>query len=258
MTKVTILGTGTSQGIPVIGCDCAVCQSDDPRDKRLRCSALVEWYGLHILIDIGPDFRYQILRANIPKVDGILLTHEHNDHIIGLDDVRPFNFKYRQHIPVYGMERVVKQVQDRFSYIFKADPYPGAPRIDLHPLPLPYAAIHIKDTPPIIPVEVQHGQLPILGYQFGNFTYLTDVKTLTPQSIAQIKHTKTLVLNALHHRPHHSHLNLEEALAMIALIQPQETYLLHISHRMGKHEEVSKLLPKGVFLAYDGLELVIE
>jgi len=200
--KVTLLGTGTSQGVPVIGCDCEVCQSKDARDKRLRCSALVEWHGLHILVDIGPDFRYQTLRANIPKIDAILLTHEHNDHIIGLDDVRPFNFRHQMHI--------------------------------------------------------LHGELPILGYQFGDFTYLTDVKTLSPQAIAQVKHSKILVLNALHHKPHHSHLNLEEALELIELLQPEKTYLLHISHRMGRYEEIGQLLPKGVYFAYDGLELILE
>ena len=255
--KVTLLGTGTSQGVPVIGCDCEVCQSKDARDKRLRCSALVEWHGLHILVDIGPDFRYQILRANIPKIDAILLTHEHNDHIIGLDDVRPFNFRHQMHIPVYGLERVIKEVQHRFAYIFDADPYPGAPRVNLHPI-TPNQSLSINNTPPILPIEVLHGELPILGYQFGDFTYLTDVKTLSPQAIAQVKHSKVLVINALHHTPHHSHLNLEEALELIELLQPEKTYLLHISHRMGRHEEIGQLLPKGVYFAYDGLELILE
>lgn len=257
MIKITILGTGTSQGVPVIGCDCEVCMSNDSKDKRLRCSIVVEWYGKNILVDIGPDFRQQILRTTISKIDAILLTHEHNDHIIGLDDVRPMNFLHRMHMPVYGMERVLKDVQHRFAYIFESNPYPGAPRVELYPLQSE-EIVKIDDTPPIIPIEIFHGNLPILGYRFGDFTYLTDVKTLPPAAYEKVKNTKILVLSALHHSTHHSHLNLEEAIELAAKIKAEKTYFLHISHRMGTYEEVSKTLPENVFLAYDGMELVLE
>lgn len=257
MMKITILGTGTSQGVPVIGCTCEVCQSDDPRDRRLRCSVAIEWGGKQIVIDVGPDFRQQMLANQLSKIDAILLTHEHNDHIIGLDDVRPFNFLHQMHLPVYGMKRVLKDVRERFAYVFDADPYPGAPRINLHPIAVPHR-FQILELPSIIPIEVWHGKLPILGYRLGDFSYLTDVKTLPPASLEKVKNTKILVLSALHHRSHHSHLNLEEAIALAQEINAEQTYFIHFSHRMGKHAEVSLQLPDNIFLAYDGLELILE
>ncbi len=256
MMNITILGTGTSQGVPVIGCTCEVCTSLDTKDQRLRCSILVEVDQQQILVDAGPDFRQQMLRANISNIDAILLTHEHNDHIIGMDDVRPLNFMHKKHMPVYAVERVQEELKKRFSYIFDADPYPGAPRITLHDI-APSQAFQVGKTM-IEPIEIFHGQLPILGFRIKDFTYMTDAKTITKKELEKVKGTKVLILSALHHRSHHSHLNLEEALEWIEQIQPEAAYLLHISHRMGKYEEVSKMLPEGVHLAYDGLELVVE
>ncbi len=255
MMNITFLGTGTSQGVPVIGCTCEVCTSTNSRDQRLRCSILVEIDQQQILVDVGPDFRQQMLRANISNLDAILLTHEHNDHIIGMDDVRPLNFKHQKHMPVYAAARVQEELKKRFSYIFDTDPYPGAPRITTHLIEAKHA-FQIGKTR-INPIEIFHGQLPILGFRIKDFTYITDAKTITEEELEKVKGTKVLVLSALHHSPHHSHLNLEEALEWIDRIQPEEAYLLHISHRMGKYEEVSKTLPKGVYLAYDGLELEV-
>lgn len=247
------MGTGTSQGVPVIGCDCEVCQSSDPRDQRLRSAILLSTTTDSVAIDCGPDFRQQMLRAKVQKLDAILLTHEHNDHIIGLDDVRPFNFMNRSDMPVYATERVQQEVMKRFAYIFAASPYPGAPMVKLVGMN--------KNTPfrigslPVIPIEVQHGRMPVLGFRFGDFTYITDMKSIAQQEFQKLKGTKTLVINALHHSEHHSHLNLKEALEFIEQVQPEQAFLLHISHRMGLYREVQPKLPSNVQLAYDGLEV---
>ena len=249
--EVTFLGTGTSQGVPVIGCNCKVCNSDDPRDHRLRTSVLLKINGKHILIDCGPDFRQQMLRADVSCLDAIVLTHEHNDHIIGLDDVRPFNFYQRKEMPVFATDRVAIQLRKRFEYIFAAQRYPGAPMITIRPIQhdLPFEVEGILLTP----IEVLHGKLPILGFRIEDFTYLTDVKTISEPEIRKLKGTHTLVINALHHEKHYSHLNLEEAINMIAQIGPKRAYLIHISHRMGLYQDVARSLPSHIKIAYDGL-----
>lgn len=255
LLKITILGTGTSQGVPIIGCSCEVCHSTNPCDKRLRVSILVEYKNTSLVVDAGPDFRQQMLRANVKKLDAILITHEHNDHIIGLDDVRPFNFMNMTDMPVYAIERVQKELRSRFDYIFKEHAYPGAPMVQLMPIHKS-ETIHIGDLD-ILPIEVLHGELPIVGFRFGDFTYLTDVKMISESEMRKVFDSKILVLNALHHYEHHSHLNLKEALDLIKKLNPEKAYLTHISHYMGLHEEVSKSLPSNVELAYDGLEISI-
>jgi len=254
--NVTFLGTGTSQGVPVIGCQCKVCRSENPRDHRLRSSVLVETGGTRIVIDCGPDFRQQMLRAQVTSLDAILVTHEHNDHVVGLDGVRPFNFMQRRDMPIYAAERVRKELRQRFAYAFEQNPYPGAPRFRLLDLD--------RDTPfglegiPITPVEVMHGSLPVLGFRIGDFTYLTDVKTISPPEREKIKGSKVLVTSALHHASHHSHENLAEALDLVAALQPERAFFTHISHNMGLYDEVNPQLPPGVELAYDGLRLSVQ
>lgn len=251
--KTTILGTGTSQGIPVIGCDCKVCRSANRMDKRLRTSILVESLSTTITVDIGPDFRQQMLRYQVEKLDGTLMTHEHNDHIAGLDDIRPINFTYKKDYPLFGLPRVLEDIKGRFPYVFATKKYPGSPSVRLIPIK-PWEEINIGDiSVKVLPVK--HGKLDILGYSFGDLVYLTDVKYLDSEVIDFIRGVDVLIINALHHRPHHSHLNLEEALDLIRTVKPSIAYLTHISHHMGMHEEVNKTLPENVKLAYDGLAI---
>jgi len=252
--KITFLGTGTSQGVPIIGCKCEACLSTDKRDKRLRCAIMITLDdGRNIVIDIGPDFRYQMLREGVEDIEAILITHEHNDHMVGLDDVRPINFLQRKDMPVYALERVIKNLKERFAYIFSTNPYPGIPRIKLLPIhksnPFEVAGQHI------IPIEVMHYKLSVLGFRFGDFTYLTDIKTISDEELEKVKGTKILVLGALQRQEHISHLTIDEAITLSQKIQPEQCYFIHMSHRLGKHADVIKTLPKNITLAYDGLIL---
>lgn len=250
--KITFLGTGTSQGIPMILSDEAVNFSTDLKDKRMRSSIYIQWEKGCCLVDCGADFRMQMLNNNIKEIDGILFTHEHSDHIAGLDDIRPFCYK-KGPMPVYAMSRVMDSLAKRYNYIFSTENrYPGAAAV------IP----NIIDNDPfdfygktIIPIEVNHGSLPILGYRIDDFVYLTDVKSINETELQKLKDVKTLVINALRIEPHFTHLNLEEALMLVEVIKPEKAYFTHISHKLGFHKEVSKSLPENVFLAYDGLEI---
>lgn len=254
MLKIHFLGTGTSQGIPVIGSKHPVCLSSNPKDKRLRVSILIQWEHTNIVVDCGPDFRQQMLRVNCETLDAILFTHEHADHTAGIDDIRPFFFKQGD-IPVFGSKRVLDNLSERFSYIFsKENKYPGAPSVEVNKVEASFKI----NTKVIIPIEVMHNQLPVLGYRIDNFAYLTDVKTINDSERQKLKDLDVLVLSALRIEPHPNHLNLEEALEMIKIINPKRCYITHISHLMGFHDEVSKKLPSNVFLAYDTLTLTSE
>lgn len=253
---MTLLGTGTSQGVPVIGCQCPVCTSTDPRDQRLRTAAYIRYGDTHLAIDCGPDFRQQMLRAGVSKLSAVLLTHEHNDHIIGLDDVRPFNFMAWKNMPVYAVPRVQAELHRRFSYVFATENrYPGAPMVEL--LPLDKGEQLRIDDLEITPVEVMHGSMPVLGFRFGPLAYLTDIKSIREEELAKLTGIEHLVLGVLHHKPHHSHLNMEEGLALIERIRPQHTYLIHCSHHMGLAAEVNPTLPTGVQLGYDGQVITV-
>lgn len=254
--KIYFLGTGTSQGIPVIGNESPVCLSSDFKDKRLRTSIFVEWDTSVFQIDCGPDFRQQMLVSKCPKIDALLFTHEHADHTAGFDDIRPFCFMQKAPIPIYGQERVINELKKRFEYIFETENrYPGAPSVEINVIDK-NKSFQI-DGKEIIPITVLHGDLPILGYRFQNFAYLTDVKYITEENLFKLQDLDVLVINALRINEHPTHNNLEEALNFIKIIKPKKAYLTHIGFQLGFHEEVQKSLPKDVYLAYDNLQLTI-
>ncbi|MFN0256905.1 MBL fold metallo-hydrolase [Pedobacter ureilyticus] len=250
--KVTFLGTGTSQGIPVIGCGCEVCKSADKKDKRLRVSVWIQTDDKSIVIDSGPDFRYQMLRAGVDDLDAILYTHEHKDHVAGLDDIRPYNYILKKRIDIYATDRVQEALKREFQYIFSEVRYHGLPQINLHTIA--NERFNVGRTE-VNPFEVMHYKLPILGYRIGDFTYITDAKTISDVSLEKIKGTKILVLNALQKESHISHLTFDEAIAMAEKVGAETTYFTHISHNLGLHEAVSKELPANIKLAYDGLTI---
>lgn len=253
---ITLLGTGTSQGIPVIGCQCKTCKSTDPRDKRSRTAAFIKASDTGIAIDLGPDFRSQMLDNHISNVHAVLLTHEHNDHISGLDEIRPINFLYKREIPIYGSPRSLLEIKRRFFYAFDPDyKYPGKPRV---------SGIEIGDKPFLIrdvevqPIPVDHGGMPIYGFRIGNFAYITDAKTIPETGKLLLQGLKVLILNALRFEPHETHLNIREAVQVIEELRPERSFLTHISHDMGLHAEVNKMLPEGIQLGYDGLTIRID
>lgn len=251
----TFLGTGTSQGVPIIGCPCEVCQSTNEKDKRLRVSGLLKIGEKTIVIDCGPDFRQQMLREKVTNVDAILITHEHNDHIIGLDDVRPLNFLHKRDMPIYAEERVQNDLKERFAYIFSENRYPGVPMVILKDIKS--GEICKIGKIEILPIEVMHGNLPILGFRIENFAYLTDVKTISDTEIEKLLDLDVVVLSALHHTEHHSHSTLAQAIELAMRINSKRTYFIHFSHHLGLHNEVEKTLPPSMFLAFDKLSVKI-
>jgi phosphoribosyl 1,2-cyclic phosphate phosphodiesterase len=251
---ITFLGTGTSQGVPVIACECEVCASADARDKRLRTSILIESGDKTVVIDSGPDFRCQMLRAKVMHLDAIVFTHEHKDHVAGMDDIRAFNYKQQGPVDIYADARVQTALRREFPYIFDDKGYPGIPQINLHSIGLELFNV---GSIPFIPIQVMHYKLPVLGFRIKDFTYITDAKTVTEAEREKIRGSKILVVNALQKEKHISHFTLDEAITFAKDIGAETTYFTHISHRLGKHADIAAELPAGIQLAYDGLKLEI-
>ncbi len=249
---VTFLGTGTSQGVPVIACKCPVCTSVDYQDARLRSSIHIHWDDASLVVDTGPDFRLQILRERITKVDAVLYTHAHKDHTAGMDDIRSFNFKHDMDMPIYAQMSVIEQLKKEFAYVFAEKKYPGTPRIIPNQVQnKPFTVSHHQ----ITPIEVMHYKLPVLGFRFGDFTYITDANHIDSSEIEKIKGSRILVLNALQKEPHISHFTLQQAIELATEINAQKTYFTHVSHRLGLHKEIQKELPDRMELAWDGLKV---
>lgn len=251
--KITILGSGTSQGVPVIACECDVCKSTDAKDNRLRCSVLLSMNEENYVIDAGPDFRQQMLRAEVKSLRGVIFTHEHKDHIAGLDDVRAFNYKEARDMEVFCSESVEIALKREFHYVFSENKYPGIPELALNRIE--NSPFRLKNDVLVTPILVYHYKMPVFGFRIGDFTYITDAKTIAPEERDKVRGSKVLIVNALHRSTHISHFNLEEALEFIADVKPERAYLTHISHLFGKHDEISELLPPHVFIAYDGMTI---
>jgi len=249
--RITVLGSGTSQGIPVIGCQCAVCLSKDTKDKRLRSSILFSWGEENFVVDTGPDFRQQMLREDIRSLRAVLYTHEHKDHIAGMDDVRSFNFLEQRDMEMFCSKAVEIALKREFYYAFEEVRYPGVPNVNIHLINK--ETFRLPDGPLVTPVEYAHYKLPVLGFRIGNFAYITDIKTIEEEESAKLKDLDFLILDCLRFKEHISHFNLKESLQFIEYIKPKKTYLTHISHLLDRHEEVLKLLPENVYPAYDGL-----
>lgn len=250
--RLTFLGTGTSQGVPVIACTCKVCTSTDPKDNRLRCSVLIEWDNHCFVIDTGPDFRQQMLRLGINRLDGVLFTHEHKDHVAGLDDIRAFNYSMQKEMAVYATPQVQEAIKREFPYIFSETPYPGAPQIKLRNLSLePFQLFDYE----VIPIQAQHFLIPVLGFRFGSLAYLTDAHQINEEEKSKLLNLDILIINALRFQKHVSHFNVEEALALIEDVKPKHAFLTHLSHQIGLHQDLANSLPAYVQPAYDGLTL---
>lgn len=248
--RITFLGTGTSMGVPVIACTCEVCQSTHPRDKRLRSSVLIETQGLTLLIDAGPDFREQMLRAKVRHIDAILLTHGHTDHVGGLDDVRAINWQMQRPMPIYAETFVLDELKQRYAYAFAEHKYPGVPEYELQTIGTePFSFQHIR----IEPFRVWHHKLPVLGFKLGRMAYITDANRIESHVLENLKNLDTLIINGLREEQHLSHFSLPEAIDIIRSLAPKQAYITHISHQLGPHEKVNAQLPPNIQLAYDGL-----
>ncbi len=249
---ITLLGTGTSSGVPLIGCTCEVCRSVDFRDKRLRTSVHIDVNGRSFVIDTGPDFRQQVLRLNLQQLDAVLFTHEHKDHTAGLDEVRAYNFRSGKDMPVYGRPTVLAQLQREFAYVFAEHKYPGTPHVKLHNIiNEPFDVLGVR----FIPIEVMHHKLPVYGFRVGDFSYLTDLNYISDNELEKVYGSKILVLDALQRLPHISHFTLDQAVTLAKRVGADRTYLVHISHKLGLHREVEKELPGNIRLGYDGLQI---
>lgn len=249
---ITFLGTGTSQGVPIIACSCDTCLSEDKRDKRLRSSLMFTIENRNFVIDSGPDFRFQMLRENVKTLDAIILTHEHRDHIAGLDDIRAFNYFQRKPVDVYAEKKVINAVKSDFFYAFADEKYPGIPEMNLHEID---EYIFFIDNIKIIPIRALHLKLPVLGYRINNFAYLTDLNYISELELEKLQNLDIFVISALRIKKHISHFNLEESLQIIEKIKPRRAFLTHISHQLGKHDDICRLLPNNVFPAFDGLKI---
>jgi phosphoribosyl 1,2-cyclic phosphate phosphodiesterase len=252
--KITFLGTGTSTGVPVVACNCDVCTSDDPRDKRYRTSAMLSRGSSNIVIDCGPDFRIQMLKHKVEDIDAVLFTHAHRDHIAGLDDIRAFNYILHKSIDIYGSQITLDAIKEQFPYIFIPGRYFGAPQLNLHPIT--ENAFDIGEFS-FNPIQVMHQDMKVFGYRIADFTYITDANYISPGELDKVRGSKVIVLNALRNSRHVSHFSLNEALEILTELKPERAYLTHISHFLGKYESVEQLLPDWVHLAYDGLQIEI-
>lgn len=250
--RITFLGTGTSGGVPMIGCDCAVCHSENPQDKRLRSSILVESATTRLVVDTGPDFRYQMLRQKIKHLDGVLFTHPHKDHMAGLDDIRAFNYFSKKPMDIYADSLTEEALRRDFYYAFSDTRYPGIPELNLHTIT---KDIFWVGDIPVQPIQVWHHRLPVLGFRFGAFTYITDANRIDEEEQLKIRGSQCLVLNALRKQAHLSHFTLEEAIQLIDQLQIPTAYLTHLSHQMGLHAEIESELPPHIHLSWDGLVL---
>jgi phosphoribosyl 1,2-cyclic phosphate phosphodiesterase len=252
---ITLLGTGTSQGVPVVACDCPVCHSNHQKDKRLRTSVLIETSSTCIVIDAGPDFRQQMLRENVKRLDALLITHDHKDHIGGIDDIRAFNWVLQKPMEVFATENSIATIRKDYSYAFEEIKYPGVPQINLHVVNNKAFQINGET---IIPIYAMHGNLPVLGFRIRDFSYLTDASSIKSEELTKMKGSKIIVINGLRKKKHHSHFNLEEAVELLTSLGPEKGFITHISHQLGFHDEVNKELPDGIELGYDGLKILIE
>lgn len=252
MAKITFLGTGTSQGVPFIGCSCRVCTSTNAKDNRLRTSIWIQSETTSVVVDTGPDFRYQMLRAKVPSLHSVVYTHGHKDHVAGLDDVRAYNYWQNSAIDLYADDFTEEVLRREFRYAFSDVKYPGIPVLNI--IPMTGDPFTIGDIP-FVPIRVMHYKLPVYGYRIGDFTYITDANYIAPEELSRIKGSRILVLNALRHEPHISHFSLSEAIALAKEIGAEQTFLTHASHQLGLHDELEQELPKGIYMAYDGLEV---